>query len=44
MLGSTVLGGVMSIWADSRKAKAEEQQLLITRGKFQLQAVEAARL
>jgi hypothetical protein len=43
MLGSTVLGGVMSIWADSRKAKAEEQQLLITRGKFQLQAVEAAR-
>jgi hypothetical protein len=33
----------MSIWADSRKAKAEEQQLLITRGKFQLQAVEAAR-
>ena len=43
MLGSTVLGGVMSIWADSRKAKAEEQQLLIIRGKFQLQAVEAAR-
>jgi len=43
MLGSTILGGVMSIWADSRKAKAEEQQLLITRGKFQLQAVEAAR-
>ena len=43
MLGSTVLGGVMSIWADSRKAKAEEQQLLTTRGKFQLQAVEAAR-
>ena len=43
MLDSTVLGGVMSIWADSRKAKAEEQQLLITRGKFQLQAVEAAR-
>ena len=43
LLCSTVLGGVMSIWADSRKAKAEEQQLLITRGKFQLQAVEAAR-
>ena len=26
MLGSTVLSGVMSIWAESRKAKAEEQK------------------
>ena len=32
MLGSTLLSGVMSLWAESRKAKAEEQRLLITRG------------
>ena len=38
MLASTVLGGVMSIWAESRKAKAEEQKLLITRGEFDMKA------
>ena len=43
MLGSTLLSSLLSIWAQSRKAKAEEQQLLITRGEFQLQAIEAAR-
>tara|TARA_X000001388_G_C2205037_1_gene112798 strand:+ start:497 stop:931 length:435 start_codon:yes stop_codon:yes gene_type:complete len=43
MLGSTVLGGVMSVWAESRKAKAEEQRLLITRGEFEMKAVKAAR-
>ena len=43
MLGSTVLSGVMSIWADSRKAKAEEQKLLISRGEFEMKAVAAAR-
>ena len=43
MLGSTVLGGVMSIWAENRKAKAEEQRLLITRGEFEMKAVKAAR-
>ena len=32
MLASTVLGGLMSVWAESRKAKAEQQKLLITRG------------
>ena len=26
MLASTVLGGVMSIWAESRKAKAENEK------------------
>jgi hypothetical protein len=31
MLASTVLGGIMSVWAESRKAKAEQQKLLITR-------------
>ena len=34
MLASTVLGGLMSVWAESRKAKAEQQKLLITRGEF----------
>ena len=38
MLGSTILGGVMSVWAESRKAKAEHQKLLITRGEFELKA------
>ena len=36
MLGSTILGGVMSVWAESRKAKAEQQKLLITRGEFDM--------
>ena len=36
MLASTVLGGVMSIWSESRKAKAEAQKLLITRGEFEM--------
>jgi hypothetical protein len=43
MLGSTVLGGVMSVWAESRKANAENQKLLITRGEFEMKAVKAAR-
>ena len=43
MLGSTILGGVMSVWAESRKAKAEQQKLLITRGEFEMKSVEAAR-
>jgi len=43
MLGSTVLSGVMSIWADSRKAKEDQQRLLITRGEFEMKAVKAAR-
>ena len=38
MLASTVLGGVMSIWAESRKAKAENEKLLITRGEFDMKS------
>ena len=38
MLASTILGGVMSIWAESRKAKAENEKLLITRGEFDIKA------
>ena len=40
MLASTVLGGVMSVWSESRKAKAEAQKLLITRGEFDMKARE----
>ena len=38
MLASTVLGGVMSVWSESRKAKAENDKLLITRGEFDIKA------
>ena len=38
MLASTILGGVMSIWAEGRKAKAENEKLLITRGEFDIKA------
>ena len=38
MLASTILGGLMSVWSESRKAKAEEQKLLITRGEFDMKA------
>jgi len=43
MLGSTLLSSLLSIWAQSRKAKAEEQKLLITRGEFEMKAIAAAR-
>ena len=43
MLGSTVLSSVLSIWSQSRKAKADEQKLLITRGEFEMKAIKAAR-
>ena len=43
MLASTVLGGVMSVWSESRKAKAEAQKLLITRGEFEMKSRKAAR-
>jgi hypothetical protein len=43
MLGSTLLSSVLSIWSQSRKAKAEEQKLLITRGEFEMKAVQQAR-
>ena len=31
MLGSSVLGGVMSIWSQSIKAKQDEQKMLLAR-------------
>ncbi len=43
MLASTLLSSLLSLWAESRKAKQQEQMALITRGKFQLTAIESAR-
>ena len=43
MLGSTIISSLLSLWAQRIKAKQKEQELLITRGKFQLQSIEAAR-
>ena len=43
MLGSTVLGGVMSIWSQKIKAKESEQKLLIERNAVQQKGFKAAR-
>jgi len=43
MLGSSLLGGLMSIWGQSIKAKQEEQKMLLERADFQMKAVESAR-
>ena len=43
MLGSTVLGGVMSIWSQSIKAKQAEQKLLIQRADVQMKGFKQAR-
>jgi hypothetical protein len=43
MLGSSVLGGVMSIWGQSIKAKQAEQKMLLARGKFQMDEIDKAR-
>ena len=43
MLGSSVLGGVMSIWSQSIKAKQEEQKMLLARADNQMKHIEKAR-
>ena len=43
MLGSTVLGGVMSIWSQSIKAKQAEQKMLLQRAEAQTAAFKEAR-
>ena len=43
MLGSTVLGGVMSIWSQNIKAKQAEQKMLLARSKIQTEAFKEAR-
>ena len=43
MLGSTILGGVMSIWGQSIKAKQAQQEMLMQRADFNRGAVADAR-
>ena len=43
MLGSTVLGGGMSIWSQSIKAKQAEQKMLLQRAEVQTAAFKEAR-
>ena len=43
MLGSSLLGGVMSIWGQSIKAKQEEQKMLLARAETQMSFVDKAR-
>jgi hypothetical protein len=43
MLGSSLLGGFMSIWGQSIKAKQEEQKMLLARAESQMSFIEKAR-
>jgi hypothetical protein len=43
MLGSTVLGGVMSVWGQSIKAKEAQQKMLMERANFNAEQVNTAR-
>jgi len=43
MLGSTVLGGVMSVWGQSIKAKQEQNKMLLQRAEFNRAAADTAR-
>ena len=43
MLGSTVLGGVMSIWSQSIKAKQAQQKMMLARAEVQTAAFREAR-
>ena len=43
MLFSTILGGVMSIWGQSNKTKAEQNKMLLARANFKAEQVNAAR-
>ena len=43
MLGSTILGGLMSMWSQSIKAKQAQQAMLMERAKFQAETVKDAR-
>lgn len=43
MLGSTVLGGVMSVWGQALKARQEQQKMLMERANFNAKQVALAR-
>jgi hypothetical protein len=44
LLGSSLLGGLMTVWGQTIKAKQAEQKMLLARGKFQMEAIEKARV
>ena len=43
MLGSSLLGGFMSLWSQSIKAKQDEQKMLLVRADNQMKHINAAR-
>ena len=43
MLGSSLLGGFMSIWSQSIKAKQDEQKMLLSRADNQMKHIDKAR-
>lgn len=43
MLCSSLVGGIMSVWSQSIKAKQDEQKMLLARAEFQMKAIESAR-
>ena len=43
MLGSSLLGGFMSIWSQSIKAKQDEQKMLLARADNQMKHIDKAR-
>jgi len=43
MLASTILGGVMSIWGQSMKARAEQNKMMMERAQFSATQVNTAR-
>ena len=43
MLGSSLLGGFMSIWGQSIKAKQDEQKMLLARADNQMKHIDSAR-
>ena len=42
MLGSSLLGGFMTLWGQSIKAKQEEQKLLIARADAQMKHIQGS--
>ena len=43
MLGSSLLGGMMTIWGQKAKERANQQKMLLARGKFQMDESNKAR-
>ena len=43
MLGSSLLGGMMTIWGQKAKERANQQKMLLARGKFKMDEINKAR-